>query len=162
MNKIWLIVLICEEKDVDIKFIAISTTALFVFVGITFLAMVPFYNIIKNKPGLDKLYLVPTEPLEPTDHVNHSCTPNCGFRGQVSLITMRKVEAGEELTFDYAMSDSSPYDEFICHCDSVWCRGQITGRDWQMQTLQSRYEGYFSAYLAAKIAAYQHRFSFPS
>ncbi|MCA9520971.1 MAG: SET domain-containing protein, partial [Myxococcales bacterium] len=58
------------------------------------------------------LYLVPHEDLEPADYVNHSCEPNAGVRGQVTLVALRDIAAGEAICFDYAMTDSSPYDEF--------------------------------------------------
>ncbi len=37
--------------------------------------------------------------------INHSCEPNVGFAGNVVLVAMRDIEAGEELTTDYAMFD---------------------------------------------------------
>jgi uncharacterized protein len=97
------------------------------------------------------LYLLTAEEKEPNDCFNHSCDPNLGFTGQIGLLTMRDIEAGEELTFDYAMSDGSPYDEFECHCGSADCRGKVTGDDWKLPELWLRYEGYFSPYLARRI-----------
>ena len=64
---------------------------------------------------------------------------------------MRDIEAGEEVCFDYAMSDGEPYDEFDCQCGTPLCRGQVTGNDWQRPELQKRYDGYFSPYLQARI-----------
>lgn len=98
------------------------------------------------------LYLLTAEEKEPNDCFNHSCDPNLGFAGQIGLVAMRDIEAGEELTFDYAMSDGSPYDEFECHCGSADCRGRVTGDDWKLPELWERYEGYFSPYLAQRIA----------
>jgi hypothetical protein len=51
------------------------------------------------------------------------------------------------------MSDSNPYDEFICGCGTPVCRGRVTAEDWKRKDLQMRYEGYFSAYLQRRIAA---------
>lgn len=99
----------------------------------------------------EDLYLLTSEEPEPNDCFNHSCDPNLGFMGQIGLVTMRDIEAGEELTFDYAMSDGSPYDEFECQCGSSKCRGRMTGNDWQLPELRERYEGYFSPYLARRI-----------
>ena len=64
---------------------------------------------------------------------------------------MRAIQAGEELTHDWAMTDN---DESTteCHCGARNCRGQITGKDWQRPELQARYSGYFSSYLQRKIA----------
>ncbi|NJN79509.1 MAG: SET domain-containing protein-lysine N-methyltransferase [Anaerolineales bacterium] len=70
----------------------------------------------------EELYLLTAEDKEPNDCFNHSCEPNLGFSGQIGLVTMRDVDAGEELCFDYAMSDGEPYDEFDCLCGSKICR----------------------------------------
>jgi SET domain-containing protein len=99
----------------------------------------------------DELYLAPLEMAEPADYVNHSCNPNAGLCGQISLVAMRDISVGEEITFDYAMSDSSSFDEFDCTCGAPNCRGKVTGNDWQRPELWKRYEGYFSAYLQRKI-----------
>eukprot|EP01102_Stenamoeba_stenopodia_P007172 TRINITY_DN2005_c0_g1_i2.p1 TRINITY_DN2005_c0_g1~~TRINITY_DN2005_c0_g1_i2.p1 ORF type:complete len:155 (-),score=32.71 TRINITY_DN2005_c0_g1_i2:255-719(-) len=42
---------------------------------------------------------------EPADYVNHSCDPNGGFNGETTLVAMRDIEPGEEITFDYAMAE---------------------------------------------------------
>lgn len=98
------------------------------------------------------LYLLTAEEKEPNDCFNHSCEPNLGFLGQVGLIAMRDIEAGEHLAFDYAMSDGEPYDEFTCLCGNRTCRGKVTGDDWKRPELWEKYQGYFSAYLARRIA----------
>ena len=97
------------------------------------------------------LYIIQPEPLEPSDYFNHSCQPNAGFSGQISLIAMRDIERGEEVCFDYAMCDGSPYDEFSCACGAENCRGNITGEDWNRPELRERYAGYFSPYLQRRI-----------
>lgn len=99
----------------------------------------------------EDLYLVTAEEPEPNDCFNHSCDPNLGFFGQIGLIAMRTIQPGEELTFDYAMSDGGPYDEFDCQCGSSNCRKKVTGNDWKLPELWSRYKGYFSPYLARRI-----------
>jgi len=82
---------------------------------------------------------------------NHSCNPNSGLSGQITLIAIREIERDEEVCFDYAMSDSSDYDEFECHCGQPNCRKKITGRDWKLPELQGRYRDYFSPYLQRRI-----------
>jgi len=99
-----------------------------------------------------ELFLVCPEAADPADHVNHSCVPNCGIAGNVLLVTMADVAAGQELTFDYAMCDSDPYDEFECLCGEPTCRRKVTGNDWMIPELQDRYAGHFSTYLATRIA----------
>jgi hypothetical protein len=99
------------------------------------------------------LYLEAPLPLEPTDCFNHSCEPNVGFTGQIGLIAMRDIHAGEELNFDYAMCDGSEYDEFNCYCGSAACRGRVRGTDWSKPELWEKYNGYFMPYLERRIEA---------
>lgn len=87
----------------------------------------------------------------PADWFNHACDPNAGLRGQLSLVALRSIAAGEEVSYDYAMSDGSAYDEFPCACGALRCRGRVTGSDWQLPELWSRYGDHFSPYLLARI-----------
>jgi uncharacterized protein len=100
----------------------------------------------------DELYLLSGETSEPGDRIYHSCAPNCGMMGNIVVVAMRDIAPGEELTFDYAMSDGSDYDEFDCDCGAPACRGRITGNDWLLPELQRAYRGWFSPYLTRRIA----------
>ncbi len=99
----------------------------------------------------EELYLVPIVEGELGDFVNHSCNPNAGLQGQIALVALRDIQAGEEICYDYAMTDGSDYDEFECHCCDAACRQRITGSDWQLPELQMRYAGHFSPYLQRRI-----------
>lgn len=103
----------------------------------------------------EDLYLTTVTPPESADFVNHSCDPNAGLSSSISLVALRPIMPGEEVCYDYAMSDGSPYDEFDCACGSPLCRQQVTGNDWQLPELQARYEGYFSPYLQRRIERLQ-------
>ena len=96
------------------------------------------------------LFQVSRDP-SPGDHINHSCDPNAGMRGQIAIVAMRPIAAGEEICIDYAMVDGTPYDEFDCACGAAACRGHISGNDWQRPELWDRYAGYFSPYLQRRI-----------
>jgi SET domain-containing protein len=103
----------------------------------------------------DNFYLTPTSPDQVNDmsvFINHSCDPNVGFRGQIVYVAMRDIKAGEELCHDYSMERSDDY--FLeCRCGSPLCRHQVTGDDWKLPGLQSRYGQYFSIYILQKINA---------
>jgi SET domain-containing protein len=101
----------------------------------------------------DSLFLASAETAEPGDRVNHSCSPNCGMQGSTIVVAMRDIHPGEQLTFDYAMSDGSDYDEFECACGTPQCRGKVTGNDWMLPELQLAYRGYFAPYLSNRISA---------
>ena len=99
------------------------------------------------------LFLTPSWPTEPAEYFNHSCDPNTGLSGQSALVAMRDIEAGEEVCFDYAMSESHPLFEFDCCCGTALCRGRMGAEDWRNRELQIRYAGYFSPYLQRRIEA---------
>jgi SET domain-containing protein len=100
------------------------------------------------------LYIAPVTQEEREGSMlysNHSCDANLGMRGEITFVAMRGIRAGEELTHDWATTDDDDYS-VKCKCGSANCRGTLTGKDWQRPELQARYAGYFSAYLAEKIA----------
>ena len=115
------------------------------------LRLLPMERRVHSIQIEDDLYMVPLTYGEPADYFNHSCDPNCGLSSPITLVAIRDIAIGEEACFDYAMSDSSDYDEFECHCGSPLCRGIVTGRDWMLPALQGRYRGYFSPYLQRRI-----------
>jgi SET domain-containing protein len=82
--------------------------------------------------------------------LNHSCEPNVGFAGNIVLVAMRAVDAGEELTTDYALFDTS-LGEMACRCGRPSCRRTISGTDWKLPQLQAGYAGYFSSYVQRRI-----------
>jgi SET domain-containing protein len=119
------------------------------------------YNPFRNHCfQVEKDFLIcPIEPreesLDGVYKINHSCNPNCGFRGQIVVVAMRDIAAGEEITYDYAMTDANYLnancEEMKCLCGSKNCRGSVTGEDWRLQELQMKYKGYFSTHIQAMI-----------
>ena len=102
----------------------------------------------------DNLFIAPVSDEErelSMLYLNHSCDPNLGVRGEITFVAMRDIRVGEELTHDWAMTDDDEYS-MECNCGASGCRQILTGKDWQRPDLQKRYSGYFSAYLARKIA----------
>ena len=62
--------------------------------------------------------------------VNHSCQPNCEIDevgGRIFIKTLRKLRAGEELTYDYWLYDGD--DDAPCYCGSKRCRGSMYSPD---------------------------------
>ncbi len=100
----------------------------------------------------DNMFFAATDDgeLEAADFLNHSCDPNCGIKNFLMIVAMRDIKSGEEITFDYAMSESSDFS-MPCACAALDCRKMITGNDWKMPKLQQKYKGYFSDYLQEKI-----------
>jgi uncharacterized protein len=102
----------------------------------------------------DDLFIAPVTKDEREGSMlysNHSCNANLGMRGEITFVAIRDIAAGEELTHDWATTDDDDYS-VECKCGEPNCRKILTGKDWQRPELQKRYAGYFSAYLARKIA----------
>jgi uncharacterized protein len=101
----------------------------------------------------DEFFICPKTKEEIEDTVifiNHSCDPNIGMDGQISYVAMRNIQAGEELCLDYAMAMTTNY-KLNCSCGSTKCRKLITGDDWKIEELQTRYDKYFSWFIYKKI-----------
>ncbi|MCY4619449.1 MAG: SET domain-containing protein-lysine N-methyltransferase [Chloroflexi bacterium] len=101
----------------------------------------------------EDLHIGPTEPSQREGgmmHLNHSCEPNLGVQGQIVFVAMRDIAAGEELTIDYAMTDDEAY-EMQCECGAASCRNTITGYDWKQESVQRKYDGYFSWFIQRRV-----------
>jgi cyanophycin synthetase len=94
--------------------------------------------------------------------LNHSCEPTCGIlvrRGveQLEICALRHIEAGEEITLDYATFEYEV--EFMtgpCLCQTPSCRGFITGYKDLPESLRKAYGPYIAEYLReAKTLAYE-------
>jgi SET domain-containing protein len=69
--------------------------------------------------------------IEPGDFINHSCNPNTWFVKDVALAARRDIKQGEEITYDYATSDTYGL-EMTCQCGSRNCRQVIKGSDYAL------------------------------
>ncbi|MBV8831223.1 MAG: SET domain-containing protein-lysine N-methyltransferase [Acidobacteriaceae bacterium] len=60
------------------------------------------------------------------EYINHSCEPNLTsriVRGHILYMSLRDIQAGEELTVDYRFDKK--VEKVICRCGSASCRGTI-------------------------------------
>ncbi len=75
--------------------------------------------------GFKKDYWI--DPLPPFKYINHSCEPNCGIKGTKSVYAIKNIKIGDELTFDYSISEIDLEWEldYICKCGSKSCRKKI-------------------------------------
>jgi hypothetical protein len=79
------------------------------------------------------------------DLLNHSCDPTLAWTADgAGLVAFRDVEAGEELTVDYATSSTDPQMVVRCHCETYRCRQLVTGDDWRIPQVQQRYAGHLA------------------
>ena len=88
----------------------------------------------------------------PATLLNHSCAPNLGVRenqwSAYDFIALRDILAGEELAFDYAMTEHRLVAALSCWCGSLTCPGEIL--PWSARDSQWREEN------ATWVARYLH------
>lgn len=108
------------------------------------------YNAIQIAEGL---YLVEHPEVTRTRRgsLNHSCNPNLWMDDEATFVARTDIEAGEELTVDYALFTARPGWAMDCRCGSRLCRQRVTGNDWKLTELQDRYRGHFSPYIDERI-----------
>ncbi len=82
---------------------------------------------------------------------NHSCEPNLGLSGPITIVAMRDILPGEEIFFSYFFSESN-FDAFPCTCGAPTCRGEVRLTGWSDdEDFQKKYARYYSPYLQAKF-----------
>jgi SET domain-containing protein len=66
--------------------------------------------------------------------INHSCQPNCitqeSEKGRVHIEAKRKIQPGEELTYDYRLTIDGKLTkkeraQYVCRCGTARCRGTL-------------------------------------
>lgn len=84
-------------------------------------------------------------PSEPYKYINHSCEPNLATKGKVTFVAIRNIKQGEELTFDYSISEASLWD-MKCKCRSSKCRKIIRGIQYLPEKYYRKYLPFIPTY----------------
>lgn len=97
-------------------------------------------NENQNMVGIGKDLWI--DPRVPASHINHSCRPNVGMRGRLLFVAMKSIRKGEELCFDYAISEEETRWklDYECACQAPQCRKII-------RSIQSLPERIYRRYL---------------
>ena len=82
-------------------------------------------------------------------YINHSCEPNCGIKGLFTLVAMHDIKKGQELTWDYDMTEDSDW-RMECLCNTPSCRKIIGSFSLVPDTVRQAYSGYISDWLVEK------------
>lgn len=56
---------------------------------------------------------------------NHSCEPNAGIRDRNSLVAIRDIQPGEEITYDYSLTIAPTSWSMRCKCGARICRKML-------------------------------------
>ena len=73
------------------------------------------------------------------EKINHSCDPNCGVRERTKIVAIKPIAEGEELSWDYRMSENSDWVLENCLCGAVRCSKRIEGYDSLPEEIRQEY-----------------------
>lgn len=82
-------------------------------------------------------------------YLNHSCDPNCGIKKKFKVVAMRDIAKGEEITWDYEMTEKSTWWLMKCKCGSPLCRKRIGNYKNMPRKIRAKYKGFISDWLTA-------------
>lgn len=71
--------------------------------------------------------------------VNHSCDPNAGIHHDTNLVSLRIIDKGEQITFDYSTTMEEKSFTMECLCKSPQCRKIVADFSTLPRAVQKRY-----------------------
>lgn len=91
-------------------------------------------------------WIIP-KPGSAGNYLNHCCNPNAGIKGKNTIVAMGPISKGEEITIDYALSETFPLWHMKCSCKSKNCRKIVKPYQDMAAQRQKRYIEYTSKYI---------------
>lgn len=94
-----------------------------------------------NALGLQRGLWINPPNTNPLRFLNHSCEPNAGIKGKVTIVARRPIKKDEHITIDYSITECDEFWDLghTCACGAKNCRKKITA----IQTLPlSTYKKY--------------------
>jgi uncharacterized protein len=79
--------------------------------------------------------------------INHSCNPNCGIKKRTHIVAMRPIEKGEEITWDYEMTEMNDWWRMKCQCGAPSCRKNIGDHKNMPEEVRRKYKGFISEWI---------------
>lgn len=100
------------------------------------------------------------DPAVPYKYLNHSCDPNCGVKGTVTLYALRDIKPDEELTIDYATTEGDPRwimeNGAKCLCKAKHCRQMVRSIQFLPRKRFESYLPYIPKYFQQLYYSYRH------
>ncbi len=83
-------------------------------------------------------------------YINHSCVPNAGIVGSVSVRAMRDIKRDEEIKIDYSTLEEDENWSMNCHCGEKKCRKIIRSIQFLPKRMYNSYGNFIPTYLRNK------------
>lgn len=79
-------------------------------------------------------------------YMDHDCDPTTIIRNRV-VISIRDIEPGDGITFNYNTTEYELATPFACRCGSALCVGMVRGAKYMTSVQRARVEDYLPDYL---------------
>ena len=86
------------------------------------------------------------DPAKPYKFLNHSCNPTAGIKGKLTLVALKNLKEGEEVTIDYSTIEGDPNWKMQCTCGEKNCRKIIRSIEFMPEDQFEKYLPYVSSY----------------
>lgn len=99
------------------------------------------------------------DPEYPYKYLNHSCNPNSGIKGSVTMVAIKDIKEGEEITIDYSIIEGDNDWEMKCRCGEKSCRRIIRSVQFLPSKVFKKYLPYIPTYFKRVYQSYQLKHS---
>jgi uncharacterized protein len=96
------------------------------------------------------------DPDYPNKYLNHSCNPNTGIKGKVTMVALEDIKEGEEITIDYSIIEGDDMWEMECQCGEKNCRKIIRSVQFLPEKQFKKYMPYIPKYFQKLHNRYRH------
>lgn len=91
-------------------------------------------------------WIVPTKDSA-GEYLNHCCSPTAGVKGKNRIVAMQPLKSGDEITIDYALSETYPLWHMRCSCKAKNCRKVVKPYQDMPSWRMKKYVNYTSQYI---------------
>jgi len=104
---------------------------------------------LPNAIGVDKGVWIDPKVTNPLVYLNHSCDPNSGIKGTVTIVALKQIKKGEHITIDYSITEGDKYWRLAgkCKCGAKNCRGTIRSIHYLPKRIYVKYMPYIPQFL---------------
>lgn len=99
--------------------------------------------------GLNWVGISKNEWRNPSKHCvyfNHSCDANTAIKGHVTVVALKNIKKGEEVTFDYSTTEADIFWRFKCNCGAKNCRKVVESIQFLSKNTYRHYMPYIPKY----------------
>lgn len=107
------------------------------------------HNEAESLYGPDWIGISKTKWINPDGfarYLNHSCNPNCGIKGKVTVRALKDIKEGDEITIDYSTTEIDELWHMKCNCGNNNCRKNVKSIQSLPKKVYTKYTPYIPTY----------------